>query len=653
MRPFWFRRLRAAGVALVIVSAVLATVATPTRADTDVTLSSLPDFGAIKVDDSHVFLTGGTGSSSVLVTNHAGATVATITNQAGAYGMALSADRTTLYVALRGADAISVIDTATLTETTRYATGASTCPRDVGLAANKIWFSYGCADGSAQIGSIDATVDPATVTLGLSSPSWYYPPMLATSPGNTDLLVAGEPGLSPSSAKIYDVSTGALVVVTSDSNLGGNLGDIELSPDATKLYVSDGGVYYQQVYSTTDFSSLGSYSTGGPYPTAVALSADGTTLATGRNGSPDVYLYKVGGSTAYRSRTFDDANNGYPYSVARSGMAFSPDGSALFVVSRPLMGSLVMHIIAAPEKTPSAIGLTAPPSATRGAALTITGTLSVFEGAVSSPQILTVSKHDFAGTHALPNVTTASNGSFSFGDTPQVGGPNTYTFVWGGDVGHLASSAGATVNVKRHATTLSVAASSHTIDYHHAVTVTAYLGATYNGRRVTIYAHPKGLGQKAIKAGKVNTHGVIKVIAYPKRNTTFSAVFDGDYRYAPATAARAVLTRAVVTGKLHGWYKSSGGFFVYRRTVDPIVSAHVDPTGKANEKVCFPLQAQSQGKWKTLVRGCFPLNSSGAVSIYLRGSNNVGVPFRIRMQFGGDSSNAAANSPYYYFRFTS
>ena len=256
MRPRGFRRLRVGGLVLAIIGATLVTVTTQAGADTNVSLPSLTKFADIKVDDSHVFLTSGSGTTSILVTNYAGATVANITNEAGADGIALSPDRTTLYVALSGADAISVIDTATLTETARYATGASTCPHAVASAGSKIWFGYGCGAGSSQIGSIDTSINPATVTLGLSSTSWYYPPLLATSPGNTNLLVAGEQGLSPSSATIYDVSTGSLVTVASNGNLGGNLGDIEVSPDATKLYVSDGGVYHQQVYSTGDFSNV-------------------------------------------------------------------------------------------------------------------------------------------------------------------------------------------------------------------------------------------------------------------------------------------------------------------------------------------------------------------------------------------------------------
>ena len=309
--------------------------------------------------------------------------------------------------------------------------------------------------------------------------------------------------ISPSSATIYDVSTGSPVTVASNSDLGGNLGDIEVSPDGTKLYVSDGGVYHQQVYSTADFSSVTTYSTGGPYPTAVALSADGTVLATGRNGSPDVYLYQVGGSTAYRTRTFDDTNNGYPYSVVQGGMAFAPDGSELFVLSKAFTGAPVLHIIAAPEKTPSSISRHAPATAKRSADVTISGNLSEFAGAVTGPQHLTVAKHDLSGVHALPGVVTSATGSFSFGDTPTVGGPNTLHRQLGWRLGPPATaSRPRTVNVSRQATSISVATNTGTINYHARRHRDRAPWPNLNSRLVTIYAQPKGLAKKAIKAGQ-------------------------------------------------------------------------------------------------------------------------------------------------------
>ena len=56
--------------------------------------------------------------------------------------MAESADESTLYVALPDGDAISVIDTATLTETRRISTGPGTEPESLALVGGRLFFSY-------------------------------------------------------------------------------------------------------------------------------------------------------------------------------------------------------------------------------------------------------------------------------------------------------------------------------------------------------------------------------------------------------------------------------------------------------------------------------------------------------------------------------
>ena len=47
------------------------------------------------------------------------------------------------------------------------------------------------------------------------------------------------------------------------------------------------------------------------------------------------------------------------------------------------------------------------------------------------------------------------------------------------------------------------------------------------------------------------------------------------------------------------------------------------------------------------------MGTNSAESVYFYGTKAVGVPYRVQAQFGGDSTNAAAGSGWYYFRFTS
>jgi YVTN family beta-propeller protein len=602
----------------------------------------------MQVTGSYVFISSGSGSSSILVTDYSGVTVKTITNEPGADGMVLSRDGTSLYVALSGADAVSVIDTSTLTETARYATGPSTCPNSVGFAGGKIWFAYRCIGGSS-IGSIDTSTDPATVDTGLENSNDLQ--LLSTGPGNPNLLVVqGTTAGVTAGVTIYNVSSGTLVTVANARVGSGSLGDIEISPDGSELYIAQGYPYYVQVLSTSELSPVGQYSTGGAYPTAVALSPDGKVVATGCLGNPETYLYTTGASAAYRNLDFSD------FEVEPDGMVFAPDDSTLFVVSTSAaFGSPpVLHIIATPEKIPSTIGLTAPSTATLGAPLTISGTLSLSQGTIASPQTLTVLKDDLAGTHALPDVTTAPDGTFSFNDTPEVGTTNTYTVSWAGGSSDLPTSAHSSVNVTRHATSIGLTTNASLYNYHQVATVTAHLGTTSNSRLVSIYAQPRGLSKTLIKAGNVNRSGNLSAVYQLARDTTFTVVFSGDYLYGPASTARSVSTRAAVTGKLHYSYATSSGYYLYHQKTNPVVAGLVAPN-KRGQSVCFRLQLYYRGAWVPEFRVCYPMNAkSGAViTIYPGGgSNGIGDHLRIRTEYGGDSLNQGADSPWYYYLFT-
>ena len=103
----------AGGVGSVALSAGPAAAA----ASTTTTSVALPfsTYSQILVDPvhQHLFVTAGSGSSSIWVTDYSGQTVATIPNEPGATGLALSSDGSTVYAALANGDAISAISTST------------------------------------------------------------------------------------------------------------------------------------------------------------------------------------------------------------------------------------------------------------------------------------------------------------------------------------------------------------------------------------------------------------------------------------------------------------------------------------------------------------------------------------------------------------
>ncbi|MBM9508924.1 YncE family protein [Actinacidiphila acididurans] len=392
----------------------------------------------------HLFISSGTGYSSILVTDFSGQTVATIANEPGATGLALSADGGTVYAALANGDAVSAISTGTLTETTRYATGAGTKPTYVAWTSGRIWFGYG---GAAQggIGSIDPGTSPAAVTLRATPESWYSAPMVTATPSGD--LVAGEPGQSPVQLATYDVSSGSADVLAPQTYLfdASTLDSFQVTPDGKDVVMASGSPYYHQVYRIADLSADGTYPTTA-YPNSVSVSGDGSVAAGVTMSGNEVFVFAPGGSTPLNTYTF----SGW---LANDGVAFAPDGSELFAVTANAFGDTPsLNIIQSPEAVASTLGLTGPATAKPGQTVTLSGTLGGPSASVGG-RTLHVTRTDTADPSgvALPDVTTAADGSFSIGDTlsKQTRGTVTYTVTYDGDVHLTSATASASLTVGR------------------------------------------------------------------------------------------------------------------------------------------------------------------------------------------------------------
>jgi hypothetical protein len=388
----------------------------------------------------HIFFTGGPSSTSILVTDYSGNTVATIPNEAGATGLALSSDGSTVYAALAQGEAISAISTSTLTETTRYATGTNAEPADIAYTSGTIWFSYNSATQSG-IGSI--TPATSVVTLNATNDpinTWYAAPILAASANGE--LAAGEPNQSPVQLATYNVSSGTATVLAPkylDQNAD-NLQSMQITPDGSEL-VTASASSYEQVYKVSDLSYDGEYPTGA-FPDSVSISADGTVAAGTYSVNNEVLVFAPGGSTPLNTYGF---GSNWP---ATNGVALTPDGSELFVVTT-VNGSgsnPTLNIIPGPERAPATLSLTGPATARRGQVITLSGTLGGPSSDVGG-QVLAVTRIDPAHPNGvtLPPVTTAADGSFSFTDkAPGTRGQDestvTYQVAYAGDT-HLSPAA--------------------------------------------------------------------------------------------------------------------------------------------------------------------------------------------------------------------
>jgi hypothetical protein len=328
----------AAGVAISV-----GAPATSAHAATTVVTLPITSYSHMLVDSAHkhLFITSGSGSTSILVTDYSGQTVATIGNEPGATGLALSPDGSTVYAALAAGDAVSAISTSTLAETARYATGTGTDPTYVAATSGKIWFSYDAAAAQASIGSIDPSTSPATVTLSAAAGTWSIPPVLAATASGE--LVASEPSQSPNELATYDVSTGTATVLAPQQFFteAGNFKSMAITPDGQDVVTASGAPYQQEIFKISDLSAAGTYPTT-PYPNSVAIAADGTVAAGTTIGSNEVFMFAPGGSTPLNTISFGSNQ------LADDGVALTPDDSLLFAIT--LQNAPTLNIIPNPAQ---------------------------------------------------------------------------------------------------------------------------------------------------------------------------------------------------------------------------------------------------------------------------------------------------------------
>ncbi|WP_327287526.1 hypothetical protein [Streptomyces sp. NBC_01198] len=289
------------------------------------------------VDGLHkrVFISDYT-TGTVLVADYQGRLVGTIRNLPGVCDLELSADSRTLYAPLALGDAISVIDTGTARQRERDATGAGTAPLHAALSGRTLYFSYG-DQWDANIGSIRLGTATPTVRLGLIPPSSFDgAPLLATSPAAPGTLVAADQNLSPGYISVYDVSGTTLLPHTTVREPGGssNFSDLAIAPDGRTLLTASGAPYHHPSFSLPDLTEGHTYPSTN-YPTAVAVSPRGDVAAgvDSIEPDPDVYLYRTGADTPYRT-VFLPPATGYEAGYLRPrGLAWAPDGSRLFAIS--------------------------------------------------------------------------------------------------------------------------------------------------------------------------------------------------------------------------------------------------------------------------------------------------------------------------------
>lgn len=401
----------------------------------------------------HIFFSQGAGSTGIVVTDLSGTPVTTLADEPGATGLALSADGGTLYAALADGDAIAAVDTATLTESTRWPTGTGSAPVSVAVAGGRVWYGY-TADGKGAIGSVDPSAADPAATPQPSMSHWSVAPLLATGGG---VLAAEEPQQSLSHVATFDVSSGTASSGTASSGpasvkadtlvYGGTATGLQVTGDGARVLLAAPQQAALQAYRTSDLApaSPSVYYTGGgnPGPNSLATDTDGTIAVGGNSGStPGLYLY-AGSTLAENHVTFPAGT------VAPDGLEWGADGLTLYAVTQSPSGTYTLGVLSDPKLTDTQLALNAPQYAIPTQQYTFTGSLGT-NGLLPVGATLQVTRD---GT-ALPDATVGKDGSFAISDTRQDAGAYTYRVTYAGDATHRAATASLTVHVARLSTTI-------------------------------------------------------------------------------------------------------------------------------------------------------------------------------------------------------
>lgn len=251
----------------------------------------------------YVFVSGGSSSTYIEVLNLDGQIVGQIQNQSGATGLVLSADGGTLYAADTSSDSVTAIDASTLAQTASYPT--TVAPEHLALSGGNLWFTTWADMDIHEVALATGTVSTTTAS------TTYYGSTLAASPTAPNVLVSGTPGLEPATVDVFTVASGTPVYtaggwlgsIGSDSdgctNLG--VGGMAITPDGKSIDLACGAPYYGIQLPLAGMNTVEQTYDTGPYPTSVAVSADGETVIGSSGDTFSSFVFDPSGSTPVSS----------------------------------------------------------------------------------------------------------------------------------------------------------------------------------------------------------------------------------------------------------------------------------------------------------------------------------------------------------------
>ncbi|GLW30033.1 hypothetical protein [Actinoplanes regularis] len=665
-------RMFRAALAAVVLAGISGTVGVLTAESAMAASSrelSIAAFGDMVVDATHqrVFISD-PKSGKVVATDYRGAPVAELTGLPGVLDLVLSADSNSIYAAVPDAHAIVELSTTSVTESDRFPVGDTISPAGVVQTDDRLWFSYAGTDAGG-FGSVDP--DTRAVHLYEAGPDGIsYPhraPLLYAKDSTLVTVVVDDGSYD---VAVFDLAAGAETLrIHRTLASRGWLADFDFTADGAGLIGVGGSDRFRISLSDLTMTSVfpnyyASYATETAGDGLVAISTENN------NNAADVRVYRDGVSEPVLDVNLEVNRQDYYGSVVADGLAWEPGGPRLFAVgvnwrstdaNAPEVYKYRLFELNAPPHYASSMWVYAGKSGgTLDQPLEITGGLRA-EVLPPAGTEVTVTRTDLGSPSGkvVGTVQTDQSGEFRFTDQPSAGGSVTYTVSYPGSALYDPASASVVVQVARPKPALKLDVSAGRVAYGQKVTFTATLGKTHQNRVLEIWSQPAGQESRLVTRGTVNSAGKLVTTIALTRNTTVTAKFTGDARYAPNSWSWIVQTQVQASTTLSKHYKTmkigSLSYYVFRTSKDPqITNTMTAYPGRIEHTV---VEVYSGGRWKPWRNGWYKLGSTGKTSRALAGTFKPGSRFRVRTEYvkgshGNDSVNASTNGSWKYFTFT-
>ncbi|WP_157383041.1 YncE family protein [Nonomuraea coxensis] len=514
------RRLVAWAGTLLLTAALLVaqapTAATAAAAATVTDLGVAGEGGDVVVRNRKVFVAAG---DQIVVTSTDGKVIDTIPGLSGAVALASAEDGRKVYAALRDAHEVIEIDSTSLAITRRIDFTAYPCPSRLAQAYDRLWIGFGCGE-AGEGGVLGLITSAATPTLVRVGPATTQAPLVAVA-GNT--LVAAEPGVSPATVKIYDIST---TPVTSRGEIRGDanglpaLRDLALAEHGSAALSASNDTRQLDAWDTTALSRGRAYDSNGfgehGLPTAVAASPNDAYVVGGWNSST---------GDAAELVVYDATTAEVIYTAAHRGKAVVAGsiefyGTVTFAVLQE-PGTGRMHLWRLPPSPyhSSTLTLTAPPKVTALKQSAFGGRLTLSSGLPPGVQTLELYRWLPDGTsRPFQEITTAADGTYRFTDAPPSTGAFKYQVYWPGNSWFRGSGSSVTVTVTLYEPTLTVTGPATG-----GVGERLEFSGTFGADGITFPRTILNVSRKVVSPdGTVTSNGLLKLAAAADGSFSFS-----------------------------------------------------------------------------------------------------------------------------------